>query len=30
MYDPDRILLLSDHGFGLIGKDHAFVGTSLT
>jgi len=30
MYDPDRILLLSDHGFGLNGKDHAFVGTSLT
>ncbi|RRJ29473.1 alkaline phosphatase family protein [Halocatena pleomorpha] len=29
MYDPDRILLLSDHGFELNGKDHAFVGTSL-
>ncbi|MCO8244774.1 alkaline phosphatase family protein [Haladaptatus sp. AB643] len=27
--DPDRILLLSDHGYGLDGKDHAFVGTSM-
>lgn len=29
VYDPDRILLLSDHGFKLDGTDHAFVGTSL-
>jgi hypothetical protein len=30
MTDPDRILLVSDHGFKLDGRGHAFVGTSLT
>lgn len=28
-YDPDKILLLSDHGFKLDARDHAFVGNSL-
>lgn len=28
--NPERILLVSDHGFSLDGQEHSFVGTSLT
>jgi len=29
MTNPDRILIISDHGFRLNGTDHSFVGTSI-
>lgn len=28
-YDPDHVLIISDHGFRLDGREHSFVGTSI-